>query len=150
MLITLKDTHDVLHNVRYYMGLLDSPVMCGRYTYKEKFAYWLILLGGIQMIFTGLFLWFPVDMTKYISGQIIPVSKIIHTNDAMLIFLLIAVWHIYDNVLNPEAFPVNKSIFTGYINKRRMEKEHLLELKELIGAGDEEELLAHSDHEAGK
>jgi formate dehydrogenase gamma subunit len=150
MLITLKDAHDALHNVRYYMGLLDSPVKCGRYIYKEKFAYWLILLGGIQMTFTGLFLWFPVDMTKYISGEIIPVSKIIHTNDAMLIFLLIAVWHIYDNVLNPEVFPLNKSIFTGYIKKRCMEKEHPLELKELMSAGDEEELQSHSDHETGK
>ena len=150
MLITFKDSRDALHNVRYYMGLLDSPAMCGRYTYKEKFVYWLILLGGIQMIFTGLFLWFPVDMTRYISGQIIPVSKIIHTNNAMLIFLLIAVWHIYDNVLNPEVFPLNKSMLTGYIKKSSMELEHPLELKELMEAGDEEEPELHSDHEKNR
>ena len=150
MLITFKDSRDALHNVRYYMGLLDSPAMCGRYTYKEKFVYWLILLGGIQMIFTGLFLWFPVDMTKYISGQIIPVSKIIHTNNAMLIFILIAVWHIYDNVLNPEVFPLNKSIFTGYIKKSSMEQEHPLELKELMEAGDEEEPGPHPDNETSR
>ena len=85
MLITIKDTRDALHNVRYYMGLLDRPAMCGRYTYKEKFLYWLVLLGGVQMIFTGLFLLYPVAMTQNISGEIIPVSKIIHTNEAMLI-----------------------------------------------------------------
>ncbi len=137
MLITFKDVQDALYNVRYYMGLLDRPAMCGRYTYKEKFLYWLVLLGGIQMIITGLFLWFPVAMTKNISGQIIPVSKIIHTNEAMLIFLLVAIWHIYDNVLNPEVFPINKSIFTGYIKKSRMEQEHPLELKQLREDGDE-------------
>jgi len=150
MLVTYKDVLDALHNVRYYMGLLDSPAMCGRYTYKEKFVYWLILLVGIQMIFTGLFLWFPVGMTKYISGQIIPVSKIIHANDAMLIFLLIAVWHIYDNVLNPEVFPLNKSIFTGYIKKRRMEEGYPLELKELTGAGNEEAPEPGPDPETGR
>jgi cytochrome b subunit of formate dehydrogenase len=131
MLITFKDAQDALQNVRYYMGILDHNARCGRYTYKEKFVYWLILLGGIQMIFTGLFLWFPVEMTQHISGQIIPISKIIHSNDAMLILVLIAVWHIYDNVMNPDVFPVNKSIFTGYITRRRMEKEHPLELKEI-------------------
>ena len=98
------------------------------------------------MIFTGLFLWFPVDMTKYISGQIIPVSKIIHTNNAMLIFILIAVWHIFDNVLNPEVFPLNKSIFTGYLKKSRMELEHPLELKELMEAGDEDGTEPHPDN----
>jgi len=150
MLITFKDARDAMHNVRYDMGLLDSPAMCGRYTYKEKFVYWLILLGGIQMIFTGFFLWFPVGVTQFISGQIIPVSKIIHTNNAMLIFILITVWHIYDNVLNPEVFPVNKSIFTGYITKRRMEQEHPLALKELMGAGYEEGQESHSEQKTVK
>jgi cytochrome b subunit of formate dehydrogenase len=110
------------------MGVVDSPARCGRYIYKEKFIYWLILLGGIQMIVTGIVLWFPVAMTKYTPGQIIPVSKIIHTNEAMLIFLVIVVWHIYDSVLNPEVFPINESIFTGYIKKSRMQQEHPLEL----------------------
>jgi cytochrome b subunit of formate dehydrogenase len=114
--------------------------MCGRYTYKEKFVYWLILLGGIQMIFTGFVLWFPVGVTAHVSGQIIPISKIIHTNEAMLIFLLIVVWHIYDSVFDPDVFPLNKSIFTGYIEKKQMQRTHQLELMHLMEAGDEEHI----------
>jgi len=113
MLVAVKDIQDALHNVKYCLGMAGRPEMHGRYNYKEKFVYWFILLGGVQMIATGFILWFPITAAKYFPGQFIPVSKVIHTNDAMLIFLLIAIWHIYDSIFNPEVFPLDKSIFTG-------------------------------------
>jgi cytochrome b subunit of formate dehydrogenase len=119
MLITLKDAHDALHDVRYYLGLADRPASCGRYNYKEKFTYWLVLLGGAQMMLTGFILWFPVSATTYLPGQFIPASKAVHTNEAMLIFLLTAIWHIYDSMIDPDIFPLDKSIFTGQSGKRR-------------------------------
>lgn len=137
MLITFKDIFDALCNVRYYLGLTDQPAKCGRYTYKEKFVYWLVLLGGIQMIITGFILWFPVAATRYLPGQFIPVSKTIHTNEAMLIFLLTAIWHIYDSIFSPDVFPLDKSIYTGYISKRRMAQEHSLEGEQFHKTGDE-------------
>ncbi len=114
MLITVKDFQDTLQNIKYCLGMVGRPVMSGRYNYKEKFIYWLILLGGVHMIITGFVLWFPVIATKYLPGQFIPVSKVIHTNDAMLIFLLMGIWHMYDSIFNPEVFPLDKSIFTGF------------------------------------
>jgi cytochrome b subunit of formate dehydrogenase len=123
MLITVKDAQDALHNVRYYLGLADRPATHGRYSYKEKFIYWLILLSGIQQIITGFILWFPVAATKYLPGQFIPAAKAVHTNEAMLIFLLVAIWHIYDSMFSPEVFPLDKSIFTGYAEKRQGEQE---------------------------
>ncbi|MGO9612379.1 MAG: cytochrome b/b6 domain-containing protein [Dissulfurispiraceae bacterium] len=103
MLVTLKDSRDALTNVRYYLGLVDRPAICERYNYKEKFIYWLILLGGIQMIITGFVLWFPVAITKYLPGQYIPASKVIHSNEAMLIFILVIIWHIYDSIFSPDV-----------------------------------------------
>ena len=47
MLVTLKDAQDAFQNVRYYLGLDDRPAQCGRYTYKEKCIYWLVVIGGI-------------------------------------------------------------------------------------------------------
>ncbi len=113
MLIAVKDIQDALHNVKYCLGMAGRPAIYGRYDYKAKFVYWFILLGGIQMIVTGFILWFPITAAKYLPGQFIPVSKVIHTNDAMLIFLLTAIWHIYDSIFNHEVFPLDKSIFTG-------------------------------------
>jgi len=37
----------------------------------------------------------------------------------MLIFLMMTVWHIYDSMFSPDVFPLNKSIFTGYSEKKR-------------------------------
>jgi formate dehydrogenase gamma subunit len=138
MLITFKDAVDAQHNVRYYVGMIDHPAMCGRFTYKQKCIYWIILLGGIQMIVTGFILWFPVVATKYLPGQFIPVSKVIHSNEAMLIFILMATWHIYDSIFSPDVFPFDKSIFTGHIEKKRMKREHPLELEQLMEAEDKE------------
>lgn len=128
MLIAYKDFHDSVHNVRYCIGLVEQPAMCGRYTYKEKGIYWLTLTGGLQMMLTGFVLWFPITVTNYIHGQVIPIAKTIHSSEAMLLFLLIVTWHIYDSVFSPDVFPLNKSIFTGYITKKQMQKLHPLEL----------------------
>jgi formate dehydrogenase gamma subunit len=137
MLIALKDSQDAMQNVRYYLGLTDSPARCGRYTYKEKCTYWLVLIGAIQMVVTGVVLWFPVAVTNYLPGQVVPASKVIHTSEAMLIFLLVVTWHIYDSLLSPDVFPLNRSIFTGYLDRKRMKRLHPLELAELSGeAGD--------------
>jgi formate dehydrogenase subunit gamma len=140
MLISLKDFQDALSNVKYYLGVENKPAQCDRYDYKEKFVYWLMLVGGLQMAATGLMLWFPVLVARYLPGQFIPAAKIMHTNEAMLIFLLVAIWHIYDSMFSPEVFPIDTSIFTGYINRKRMEASHPLEyvrMDDFTNEGDE-------------
>jgi len=137
MLITFQDARDAFHNVRYYLGLRDRPAFCGRYSYKEKAIYWLVLLAGMQMIITGFVLWFPVTVTKCLPGLFVPLSKSVHTSEAMMIFVLIVTWHIYDSILSPEVFPLNKSIFTGYITKKQMKQRHMLETPEGAETGND-------------
>ncbi len=131
MLVTLKDVQDAMQNVRFQLGLDGLPASCGHFNYKEKCIYWLVLMGGIQMIVSGLVLWFPVTATQFLPGVFIPVSKIIHTSEAMLIFMLVVTWHIYDSVLSPDVFPLDKSIFTGNIGEGQTERQHLLEMAEI-------------------
>jgi formate dehydrogenase subunit gamma len=138
MLITNKDLADACHNIRYYFGMEDHPARCDRYDYMEKFEYWTILVGGILMIGTGFVLWLPTLVTKLLSGEIIPVAKALHSNEALMIFLLNAIWHIYNAVFSPEVFPLDTSIFTGYISRERMLREHPLELARLEGMTLEE------------
>ena len=126
-LITLKDVKDAIHNGRYYLGLLPNPALCGRFSYKEKCVYWLVLIGGIQMIVTGFMLWFPVLVTRYLPGQFIPAAKIVHSSEAMITFLLVVTWHLYEVILSPDVFPVNKSIFTGYMEEQQAARLHPLE-----------------------
>lgn len=119
MLITFKDVHDAVADIRYYLAIGERPAPHpsgphGKFGYREKFIYWLTLLGGLQMAATGFTLWFPVTVAKFMPGQFIPAAKDIHSSDAMLLLLIVVVWHIYDSALSPEVFPLNKSIFTGF------------------------------------
>ncbi|HSA78846.1 MAG TPA: cytochrome b/b6 domain-containing protein [Nitrospirota bacterium] len=131
MVIIKKDFTDVVHNIRYYLGIENSPTRGGRYTYKQKFEYWGILTGVLMMMLTGVILWFPAVVTRFLPGEIIPAAKVLHTNEALVVFLIIAIWHVYSAIFSPEVFPLDTSIFTGYISKSRMIREHPDELAEM-------------------
>lgn len=133
MFITRKDYEDAVHNVRYYLGFENHPARCDRYDYMEKFEYWTILVGGALMIATGFILWMPTLVTRLLPGEVIPSAKALHSNEAMLIFFINAVWHIYNSIFSPEAFPLDTCIFTGYISRERMLREHPLELARIEG-----------------
>jgi len=148
MVIHLKDFRDAIDNIRYYLGLSEQPARCDRYDYKQKFEYWGVVVGGMLMAATGLALWFPTMVTRLLPGQLIPVSKALHSNEALLAFLVIVTWHIYNAIFSPEVLPLDTVIFTGKISRERMIHEHPLEYERMFGV----KLTQHheDDEEAGK
>ncbi len=148
MFITRKDFTDAIENMKYYFGLDDHPAKCDRYDYMEKFEYWTILMGGFLMILTGTVLWFPILVTKILPGEIIPAAKALHSNEALLIFLINALWHIINAVFSPEVFPLDTSMFTGYISRERMAREHPIELARIEEGDPAEPPAAGSDNPA--
>ena len=133
MLINRKDFSDVVHNIRYYLGAEDHPAICDRYSYRQKFEYWGVLIGAVIIMFSGITLWFPVVITQFLPGEVIPAAKVLHTNQAILIFIMIALLHIYNSIFSPEVFPLDTSIFTGNISRERMAREHPAELMKTEG-----------------
>ena len=95
------------------------------------------------MILSGLVLWFPMKITHLLPGELIPVSKALHTNEAMLIFIVLALWHIYNAIFSPDVFPLDTSMFTGKISRERMVREHPLELARIEEVTLEEVLRSH-------
>ncbi len=138
MIITKNDVHDAVHNVRYYLGMEPFPAVSSRYSHNQKFEYWGILTGGLLMIGTGAVLWQPIFFTRFMTGEIVPLAKVLHSEEALIVFLIIAGWHMYNAIFSPEVFPLNTSIFTGYITRERMINEHLHELAVLEGHTPEE------------
>ncbi len=150
LIISRKDIEDAVHNVRYYIGLEDRPAAGGRYTYEQKFEYWGILTGGLLMVLSGAFLWKPALATRFLPGETIPAAKVLHSNEALVVLLIIAGWHVYNAIFSPAAFPMNMSIFTGTISRERMKEDHLLELARIEGRSPDEVLREDArDHEAG-
>ena len=133
MVVHKKDFQDAIDNIRYYLGLSEYGARCDRYDYKQKFEYWGVVVGGMLMIGTGLALWFPAIVTRLLPGELIPVAKAMHTNEALLAFLVIAIWHIYNAIFSPEVLPLDTVIFTGKISRARMIHEHPLEYERMFG-----------------
>jgi cytochrome b subunit of formate dehydrogenase len=119
MLISRQDLLDAVQDTRYGLGLTDRPPERDRYDYKEKFIYWLVLIGVLVMVLTGLILWFPVIAARHVSGEAIALAASMHFHQALVVLLLASAWHALDSILRPDVFPLDTSIFTGYTRRAR-------------------------------
>jgi formate dehydrogenase subunit gamma len=150
MMVNTNDFLNAMENMRYYFGITNHPALCDRYDYKQKFEYWGVIAGGFLMISTGLVLWFPVDVARFLPGEVIPAAKAAHSNEALLAFLVIIIWHIYNSIFSPEVFPLDTAIFTGKISRERMVHEHPLELARIENVPVEEIMKHHHATPADK
>jgi formate dehydrogenase subunit gamma len=124
-----KDVTDALMTLRYYAGLGNQQARFDRFDYKQKFEYWGMILGSLVVVVTGLILLYPIEVTTWLPGSLIPIAVVAHSSEGLLAFLTIITWHIFNACLTPEVFPVDTTIFTGRISEERMRHEHPLELE---------------------
>lgn len=128
---TKQDFRDAIGNLRYYIGVSKDPAKFDRFDYRQKFEYWGLVLGGMVMVATGFMLLYPGVVARFLPGELIPASKVAHSNEGLMAFLVVITWHIYNAHLNPDVFPFDTSIFTGKISRERMHHEHPLELERI-------------------
>ncbi|MGE5357921.1 MAG: formate dehydrogenase subunit gamma [Bacteroidales bacterium] len=131
MVPTRQDFTDAIVTLKFYLGTSDEHAKFGRFDYRQKFEYWGLVLGAVIVIATGLVLYFPLLVTRFLPGELIPAAKLAHGNEALMAFLVVILWHIYNAHLNPDVFPFDTSIFTGKVSRERMEHEHPLEWAEI-------------------
>jgi formate dehydrogenase gamma subunit len=133
MVPTRQDFDDAILQLRYYLGMTDKHPQYDRFDYKQKFEYWGLVAGNIIMVATGFILFFPTETATILPGEIIPAAKVAHSNEGLMAFLVITIWHIFNAHLNPDVFPFDASIFTGKVSRERMLHEHPLELARMEG-----------------
>lgn len=134
MIINKNDFTDLIQNLKYYLGITEYPAKCYRYDYKQKFEYWGVFVSALIMITTGFILLFPASAARFLPGEFIPAAKVLHTNQALLIFFIITIWHIYNSIFSPDVFPINKTMFHGKISKAQMIEKHPLEYNRMLNA----------------
>ncbi len=136
---TMQDFINLYQEMGYYLGFRKIRPEFDRFNWKEKFDYWAIFWGIPVMAGSGFVLMFPVLVTKYLPGWIVPAALFAHSDEAMLALIWIFMVHIFFNHFAPGVFPINTSIFTGKVPKERYQKDHKIEYERLTGTEPKKE-----------
>jgi cytochrome b subunit of formate dehydrogenase len=97
----------------YHLRLRKDRPIYPRFDYTEKLEYLALIWGTTVMIATGLVLWFPTLVSRYLPSWAFPVSEVIHFYEAWLAFLAILIWHFYFVFFHPEVYPMNTTWLDG-------------------------------------
>jgi cytochrome b subunit of formate dehydrogenase len=136
---TIKDGVDLLQNTLYLAGLRRAPAQFARFGYIEKAEYWALIWGTVVMTVTGGLLWFENSAMQVLPKWALDLATLVHYYEAWLAFLAIVVWHLYQNILNPDVYPMNWTWLTGRISDEQLRHEHFLEWQERFGPSAAEE-----------
>jgi cytochrome b subunit of formate dehydrogenase len=121
---------DFIHlgqNLKLFFGFSAERPAFGKFTYFEKFDYWAVFWGSIIMIVSGLAMWFS-DLVLRLFPSFSPAAfdgfKEAHAHEALLAFLAIVIWHVYNVHLRIGRFPGTWFWVHGKMSAEEMEREH--------------------------
>ena len=132
-----KDVRNLFLEIGYFLGIKKEKPKIDRFNWKEKFDYWAIFWGMPVMAGSGFILMYPVFVTSFLPGWIVPTALVAHSDEAMLALTWIFLVHVFFNHFSPGIFPINTSIFTGKVPKERYRREHPLEYERLFENTDD-------------
>lgn len=112
--------------------LFKNPPLFGRYNFIEKFEYWALGWGSVVMIVSGFFMWNVELSLRLFPLWVHDIFVIAHGYEAILAFLAVIIWHMYNVHLNPEVFPMSKIWLNGKITGKELRRLHPLEYEKIL------------------
>jgi formate dehydrogenase subunit gamma len=110
----------------------ERPPDYGRYNFIEKLEYLAVAWGSLVMILSGFFMWNVELSLKIFPLWVHDIFVIAHGYEAMLAFLAIIIWHMYNVHLNPEVFPMSRIWLDGKITGHQLKALHALEYRKIL------------------
>jgi formate dehydrogenase gamma subunit len=132
ILPTPQDAQDAINLFLCNLGLRDERPRFGKFNFIEKFEYWALVWGIFVMAISGLLLWFQEAAVALFPLWVLDIVRIVHGFEAILAFLAIIIWHMYNVHLNPEVFPMSRIWLKGKISKKELMEHHPLEYEEIL------------------
>ena len=80
-------------------------------------------------------MWFPEFFCQFLSGWVVNIALIVHSDEALLAAGFIFTIHFFNSNLRPEKFPIDVVMFTGRARADYIEEEHPLEYERELKAG---------------
>jgi len=125
-----KDFSDLIHDVRYFLGIEPYRPKMEKFMYKQKLHYLAILWGSFVLIAAGTALLYPEKIAllwPFDPAFIQDLARIMHADEAILALIVIAFWHLSNVHLVPGRYPAQWTVFTGRITREHQIEEHFLE-----------------------
>ncbi len=141
----LKDLFDLIHDIKYFLGLKPYRPKMEKFMYKQKAHYLAIIWGNFVLMIAGSALLFPDMVAKLFPetiGQLLPqaaagaesypaffqdLARLMHADEAVMALILLAFWHWTNVHLVPGRFPIQWAFLTGKITREHQIEEHFLE-----------------------
>ncbi|NOX34140.1 MAG: hypothetical protein GXP56_10465 [Deltaproteobacteria bacterium] len=141
----LKDLYDLIHDIKYFIGLEPYRPKMEKFMYKQKFHYIAVTYGTFVLTAAGSALLFPDIAAKLLPqtiGKILPPSmvgaqsfaaffqdlaRLMHADEAILALIVLAFWHWINVHFVPGRFPLQWAFLTGKITREHQIEEHFLE-----------------------
>jgi cytochrome b subunit of formate dehydrogenase len=117
---------------RHPFWKFENPPEYGRYNFIEKLEYFSVAWGSLVMILSGFFMWNVELSLRIFPLWVHDIFVIAHGYEAMLAFLAIIIWHMYNVHLNPEVFPMSKVWLNGRITGHELRTLHPLEYRKIL------------------
>lgn len=130
-----RDFADFLQAIRYNLGIVTEYPRIGKYGYKEKFQYWGATTGIFLISITGISLWAETFSMKFLPKVFLDLALIVHGYQGLLAFVILLLWHVYNEHLHPSVFPMNNAWLTGKVEAEWLRQEHPLEYEKLKQEG---------------
>ena len=124
-----KDVRDAWQMIGYLLFLRKEKPAFGKYNFEQKVTYWFLFFSIGLMVLTGLFLLYPVTLTRWFPGSFIPAAKLGHSSEAIVTVIFVVIWHFY----HVHIERLNLSIFTGRLSEQEIRKYHAAEFEHLTG-----------------
>jgi len=140
-----KDLFDLIHDIKYFLGLEPYRPKMEKFMYKQKLHYLALVWGNFVLITAGSALLFPELMAKLFPSslaKLIPtvaneggsfpaffqeLARLMHADEAVMALIVIAFWHWLNVHFVPGRFPLQWSFLTGKITREHQIEEHFLE-----------------------
>ena len=120
----VQDWYDLVHHVRYQLGRTEVPPQFDKFDPFEKIEYFAVVWGSAIMVVTGLMMWFFEATLRVLPKWGYDLVLIVHSYEALLAFLAIILWHLYNVHLKPGVFPMSTVWLDGKVTLREIKQHH--------------------------